>query len=113
MIASLRSFREALRHRRRTRRRLPSMSAEALDRRLLLSAVVGHARAGHAAEVRSPQDSEHDGTVVKKPRFYEDYVGPRLAQLDVVAASGQLLPNGNFRFLGVNQGAINPNLLAT
>lgn len=113
MIATLRSFRDAPRHRRRTRRRLPSMSVEGLDRRLLLSAGLGNARASHAAEVRSLQDFEHDGTVVKRPRFYEDYVGPRLAQLDVVSASGQLLPNGNFRFRGVNQGAINPNVLAT
>ena len=28
-------------------------------------------------------------------------------------ATGQLLRNGNFSFLGVNQGAINPNVRAT
>jgi hypothetical protein len=50
---------------------------------------------------------------VKRPQFYEDYVGPKLAQLDVVSASGQLLPDGNFRFLGVNQGIIDPSVLAT
>jgi hypothetical protein len=74
---------------------------------------MGHAMAGHAAEARGARDIEHDGTVVKAPRFYEDYVGPQLAQLDVVAASGQLLRNGDFSFLGVNKGAIKPNVLAT
>jgi hypothetical protein len=79
----------------------------------MLSAGLGGAIAGHAAEVQSHRDTEHDGTVVKTPNFYEDYVGPKLAQLDVVEASGTLARNGNFRFLGVNKGAINPNVLAT
>jgi hypothetical protein len=74
---------------------------------------VGHAVAGHAAEVRRELDIEHNGTVVKTPTLYEDYVGPRLAQLDVVKATGTLLRNGSFRFLGVTEGAINPNVLAT
>ena len=91
MIALLRSFRETLRPVRPARRRSPSPAVEGLDRRVLPSAGLGHALAGHAAEVRGQQDSEHDGTVVKKPQFYEDYVGPKLAQLDVVEASGQLL----------------------
>ena len=64
-------------------------------------------------QVSHPSDSEHNGTVVVTPRFYEDYVGPQLAQLDAVKATGQLLPNGSFSFLGVNQGAINPNVRAT
>jgi hypothetical protein len=51
--------------------------------------------------------------VTKAPHFYEDYVGPKLAQLNAVAAAGELLPNGNFEFVGVNQGAINPNVPAT
>ena len=50
---------------------------------------------------------------MKRPMFYEDYVGPRLAQLDVVRATGKLLRDGSFRFLGVNQGVINPNVRAT
>ncbi len=113
MIALLRNFRKTLRPSRPARRRSLSMSVEGLDRRSLLSAGLGHALAGHVAEVRSQHDSEHNGTVVKKPRFYEDYVGPRLAQLDVVKATGKLLRNGSFSFLGVNKGAINPNVLAT
>jgi hypothetical protein len=50
---------------------------------------------------------------VKRPRFYEEYVGPRLAQLDAVRATGTLLRNGGFRFVGVNQGAIAPDVAAT
>jgi hypothetical protein len=68
---------------------------------------------GHAAEVRHERDSEHNGTVVKTPTFYEDYVGPRIAQLDVVKATGTLGRNGSFRFLGVNQGVIELNVRAT
>jgi hypothetical protein len=33
--------------------------------------------------------------------------------LDVVKATGTLLRNGSFRFLGVNQGVIDPNVRAT
>jgi hypothetical protein len=95
------------------RRRSLSPAIEGLDQRALLSAGITHAVAGHAAEVKRDRDSERNGTVVKTPNFYEDYVGPRLAQLDVVRASGQLLRDGSFRFLGVNQGAISPNMRAT
>jgi hypothetical protein len=95
------------------RRRSLSPTVEGLDQRALLSAGLGHAMAGHVAEFRRPHDSEHNGTVVKAPRFYEDYVGPQLAQLDVVRASGQILRDGSFRFLGVNHGAIDPNVRAT
>jgi uncharacterized protein (TIGR03118 family) len=59
------------------------------------------------------EDFGHNGVVVKAPHFYEDYVGPKLAQLNAVAAAGELLPNGNFLFVGVNQGAIDPNVPAT
>jgi hypothetical protein len=113
MITLLRDFREILRSVRPARRRRPSPAVEGLDRRVLLSAGLGRATAGHVAEVRSARDIEHDGTVIKAPRFYEDYVGPRLAQLDVVKASGKLLRNGNFSFTGVNKGAINLNVQAT
>jgi hypothetical protein len=113
MIDLLRNFRGTLRPGRPVHRRSPAPAIECLERHILLSAGLGDAVAGHAAEVRGHQDFEHDGTVVKLPQFYEDYVGPKLAQLDVVSASGQLLPDGNFRFLGVNQGTINPNVLAT
>jgi len=89
-------------------------AVEGLDQRALLSAGLGHAlAAGHVAEVRRERDSEHNGTVVKRPTFYEDYVGPRLAQLDVVQATGELLRDGSFRFVGVNQGVIDPNVRAT
>ena len=112
-MSGLSNFRETFHPRRPPRRRSLSPAVEGLDQRALLSAGLGHAIAGHVAEVRHQHDSEHNGTVVKTPMFYEDYVGPRLAQLDVVKATGTLLRNGSFRFLGVNQGAINPNVRAT
>jgi hypothetical protein len=113
MIALFRNLRETLRRSRPTGRRSLSPAVEGLDQRALLSAGLGYAMAGHVAEVRSQHDFEQNGTVVKKPRFYEDYVGPRLAQLDVVKATGKLLRDGSFSFLGVNQGAIDPNVRAT
>jgi hypothetical protein len=112
-MSALRKFRETFQPRCPLRRRSISPAIEGLDARALPSAGVGHAVAGHAAEVRRELDIEHNGTVVKTPTFYEDYVGPRLAQLDVVKATGTLLRNGSFRFLGVTEGAINPNVLAT
>ena len=112
-MSRLSNFRETFHPRRPPRRRSLSPAVEGLDQRALLSAGLGHALAGHAAEVRHERDSEHNGTVVKTPRFYEDYVGPRLAQLDVVKATGTLLRNGSFRFLGWNRGVINPNVRAT
>ena len=39
--------------------------------------------------------------------------GRKLAQLNAVAAAGERLPNGNFEFVGVNQGAIDPKVPAT
>jgi hypothetical protein len=89
------------------------MAVEGLDRRSLLSAGLGQAPAGRVAEVWTGRDSEHNGTVVKTPRFYEDYAGPQLAQLDVVKATGRLGRDGSFRFLGVNRGVIDPNVTAT
>ncbi len=106
----LETFQASRPHRRRSR--LPA--AEGLDQRALLSAGIVHAlAAGHVAEVRRELDIEHNGTVIKTPTFYEDYVGPRLPQLNVVSATGTLLRDGNFRFLGVNQGVVNPNVPAT
>ncbi|SIO56499.1 TIGR03118 family protein [Singulisphaera sp. GP187] len=61
----------------------------------------------------SGEDFGHNGIVVKTPHFYEHYVGPQLAQLNAVAAAGERLPNGNFEFFGVNQGAIDPKVQAT
>jgi hypothetical protein len=107
------NFRETFRPRRPARRRSLSPAVVGLDRRALLSAGLGHAMAGRVAEVSRQDDSEHNGTVVKAPRFYEDYVGPQLAQFDAVKATGTLQRNGSFKFLGVNQGAIDPNVRAT
>ncbi len=94
-------------------RRAFSPAIDCLDQRALLSAGLGYALGGQVAEVRHERDSEHNGTVVKTPTFYEDYVGPRLAQLDVVKATGTLLRDGNFHFVGVTKGVIDPNVRAT
>ena len=59
------------------------------------------------------EDFGHNGVVVKSPRFYENYVGPKLAELNAVAAAGERLPNGDFAFVGVNQGPIDPKVQAT
>ena len=113
-MSGLSNFRETFQPSRPPRRRSLLPAVEGLDQRALLSAGLGHAlAAGHVAEVRRERDSEHNGTVVQRPRFYEDYVGPRLAQLDVVKATGELLRDGSFRFVGVNQGVIDPNVRAT
>jgi hypothetical protein len=109
----LSNFRETRHLHHRPRRRSLSPAVEGLDQRALLSAGLGSAMAGHVAEVRHERDSEHNGTVVKTPMFYEDYVGPRLAQLDVVKATGTLLRDGRFHFVGVTQGVIDPNVRAT
>ena len=113
MIALLRNFREALHPGRPNRLRSPALAFESLDQRCLLSAGPVHAMSAHGAAISRVLDVEHNGTVVKTPKFYEDYVGPRLAQLNVVSATGTLLRDGNFRFLGVTQGTINPNVRAT
>jgi hypothetical protein len=112
-MSGLSNFRETFPPRRPYRRRSLSPAVEGLDQRALLSAGLGPALAGHAAEVRRERDIEHNGTVVKTPTFYEDYVGPRLAQLDVVSATGTRLRGGSFHFQGVTQGVINPNVRAT
>ena len=113
-MSGLSNFRETFQPSRPSRWRSLLPAVKGLVLRALLSAGLGHAlAAGHLAEVRRERDSEHNGTVVKRPTFYEDYVGPRLAQLDAVKATGTLLQDGSFRFLGVNQGVIDPNVLAT
>ena len=113
-MSGLSNFRKTFQPSRPPRWRSLLPAVEGLDQRALLSAGLGHAlAAGHVAEVRRERDSEHNGTVVQRPRFYEDYVGPRLAQLDVVKATGELLRDGSFRFVGVNQGVIDPNVRAT
>jgi hypothetical protein len=109
----LSNFRETRHPRRPPRQRAVSPAVEGLDQRALLSAGLGHALAGHVAEVRHERDSEHNGTVMKTPMFYEDYIGPRLAQLDVVKATGTLLRDGSFHFEGWTRGVIDPNVRAT
>jgi uncharacterized protein (TIGR03118 family) len=59
------------------------------------------------------EDPRQVGVVTKAPHFFENYAGPKLAQLNAVAASGRRLPDGSFRFVGVNQGSINPGVAAT
>ena len=61
----------------------------------------------------SGEDFGRNGIVTKAPHFYEDYKGPKLDQLNAVAAAGELLPDGSFNFVGVNKGAIDPNVAAT
>ena len=112
-MSGLSNFRETFQLRRPPRRRSLSPRVEGLDQRALLSTGLSNAMAGHVAEVRRERDIEHNGTVTKAPTFYEDYVGPRLAQLDVVSATGTRLRNGSFHFQGVTQGVINPNVRAT
>jgi hypothetical protein len=112
-MSSLSNVRKTSQPRRPTHRRSLSPAVEGLDQRALLSAGLGHAMAAHVAEVRQVHDFEHNGTVVKRPSFYEDYVGPRLAQLNAFSATGELLRGGNFRFLAQNRGVIDPNVRAT
>jgi hypothetical protein len=47
------------------------------------------------------------GVVIKAPRFYKFYTGPRLAELNAVKATAKLSSSGNFVFTGTNKGAIN------
>ena len=113
-MSGLSYFRETFQPSRPSRRRSLLPAVEGLDQRTLLSAGLGNALATvRIAEVRRERQIEFNGTVVKTPTFYEDYDGPRLAQLDVVKASGTLLRDGDFRFIGVTQGVINPNVRAT
>jgi hypothetical protein len=112
-MSGLSKFRETFHHSRPHRRRSLSPTVDGLDQRALLSAGFGYAPAGHVAEVSHERDSEHNGTVVQSPMFYEDYVGPRLTQLNAVVATGELRRNGSFLFRGVNQGVIDPNVRAT
>jgi uncharacterized protein (TIGR03118 family) len=59
------------------------------------------------------EDFGRDSVVTKVPHFCEDYTGPKLAQLNSVAAAGELKPDGSFGFIGVNQGALDPMVAAT
>jgi hypothetical protein len=46
------------------------------------------------------------GIVKKAPHFYNDYTGPKLAELNAVKASAELASDGSFTFTGTNAGAI-------
>ena len=63
-MSGLSNFRETFQPRRLPRRRSLLPAVEGLDQRALLSAGLGHALAGHVAEVRREHDFEHNGTVV-------------------------------------------------
>jgi hypothetical protein len=99
------------------RRRQHPLRVECLDERCLLDAGIGQFPVvGLLPPIVAPgpiSPPSHIGIVTKAPHFYEDYIGPKLAQLNAIAAAGELLPNGNFEFAGVNQGVINPNVRAT
>jgi hypothetical protein len=114
------SIQNVLRSERPARRRQCPLRVEGLDERCLLDAGAGQfpvlPGAGLLPPIVAPgpiSQPGHNGIVTKVPHFYEDYVGPKLAQLNAIAAAGELLPNGNFEFVGVNQGVINPNVMAT
>jgi hypothetical protein len=47
-----------------------------------------------------------NGVVTKAPHFYEFYVGPQRAELDVVRASGRLVPGKGLVFTGTMAGRI-------
>jgi hypothetical protein len=94
-----------------------SPTLEGLDPRRLLDGGVGSAGSAVIARLEDLADHGRDegptGIVVKAPHFYEHYVGPKLPQLNAVAAAGELLPNGSFLFVGVNQGVIDPTVAQT
>lgn len=62
---------------------------------------------GRVGRVHAPT-----GVVTKAPHFYENYAGPKLAELDAVKASVKLSSSNNFQFMGVNKGVISPNVPA-
>jgi len=98
-------------------RRLVRPTVEGLDSRCLLDAGGGAAGAAIVAHLDNMGHRHGNelppGVVVKAPNFYEHYVGPKLPQLNAVAAAGELLPDGRFLFAGVNQGRIDPTVPQT
>ncbi len=114
MIDIFRRLHRNLHTNRPARRRSLASAVEGLDQRALLSVGFSNPLAAGVAHLARYQDLElHNHTAPKKSSFYEDYVGPRLAQLDAVKATGRLLRDGSFKFVGVNAGAIDPNVRAT
>jgi hypothetical protein len=120
MLKMFSGIRNIVRLQRPARRRQCALRVESLDDRCLLDAGVGQFPVLPGGGLLPPivfggpiSQPGHNGIVTKVPHFYEDYTGPKLAQLNAVAAAGELLPNGTFEFVGVNQGAINPNVRAT
>jgi hypothetical protein len=55
----------------------------------------------------SGHQTQLSGIVRKSPNFYEDYTGPKLAELNAVRASAELSRGGKFTFTGTDQGRIN------
>ena len=81
-----------------------------------------HGKHAHPAPPVQPtppvqqNDLEDMGLVIKAPQnrvFYEHYVGQQLSELNAIGAIGQLLPNGDFQFTGLNGGSVSPNVQAT
>ena len=122
----------------KTRNTRPSLTFETLEGKALLSqmAYTPSMGSGAAIELRARADDhgnhgggddhgqlsrpgEHghvfgvSGFVFKAPKFYEFYTGPKNADLNVVAASAQLVPNRSLTLMGVMAGRIVKNPTTT
>ena len=87
----------------RNRRAMREVGVEALEARQVLS--LGAAAAGLVpAEVQAQRVAA--GTVVKVPRFYQFYAGPRRADLDVASGGAVATPGKSLVLTGVMAGAI-------
>jgi hypothetical protein len=97
-------------------RQLLSTMAGSMARHAPAAAHVAPMNHGGMPEIQAmatPDDTEVNGIVIQTPRFYEHYVGQKLAQLEAKEAVGQLVDDTAFGFAGVNVGVINPNVRAT
>jgi len=87
-------------------------AVEALEGRQLLSHMHGMAVSDHGgghhgqAEVARRGEDDHGGVVHKAPQFYEFYVGPKRADLNVVEASARLDRGKGLVLRGTMQGKI-------
>jgi hypothetical protein len=95
------------------RKKSASPAVEGLEARALLAVPAGYPIYGPPPGTMPPQPpampSPHKltGVVIKMPRFYKFYAGPKWAELNAVKASAKLAPTGDFTFTGTNQGRIN------
>src|SRR4051812_22090934 len=99
------------------RGRVASLGVEPLEGRALLAAMspvaalysggAGSPPAYVGLPSKHSQPTRASGVVSKPPRFYEEYTGPRLPELNAVKASGVLASSGTFTFTGTNRGRIN------